>query len=236
MAAGLRLNAPPRRGPWEVLFLGAVALALGGWVRIDRHTLGVINAHRALLPDILVLVGSVLVAFAVTVLARAPTPTTAATPTWCSKPWSPGSAPTSCRGSTWSSRPRPGSTLPTFERCVLPISTSIDVYMVAVALIGIAPRARRSRIARALPHRERAVPHRGRRPVPGRRRASGRGAALAARRRLPARGRPRSGSASCIRRCGGCSAAAGAPRPTAPTRGTASSRWCWPRRSWPSSG
>src|ERR1035441_2833251 len=48
MAGGLRLNAPPRRGPWEVLFLGAVLLALGGWVRLDRHTLGAIDAHRAL--------------------------------------------------------------------------------------------------------------------------------------------------------------------------------------------
>jgi hypothetical protein len=74
MAVGLRKNAPPRRGPWEVLFLGVVALAVGGWVRMDRHTLGAVDAHRAFLPDVLVLIGSVLVAFAVTVLSRAPHP------------------------------------------------------------------------------------------------------------------------------------------------------------------
>ncbi len=38
----------------------------------------------------------------------------------------------------------------TFERCVLPLSSAIDVYMIAVALIGILPRARRSIAGRFL--------------------------------------------------------------------------------------
>jgi diguanylate cyclase (GGDEF)-like protein len=144
LAAGLRLNAPPRRGPWEVLFVGAVLLALGGWVRLDRHTLGAVDAHRALLPDVLVLVGSVLVAFAVTVLARAPHPHDRRNPDMVLEALVAG---VGAFVLLWIYLVEPGVArihAPSFERCMLPISTSIDVYMVVVALIGIAPRARRS--------------------------------------------------------------------------------------------
>jgi diguanylate cyclase (GGDEF)-like protein len=150
MAAGLRHNAPPRRGPWEVLFLGVVALALGWWVRIDRHTLAVITAHRPLMPDILVLVGSVLVAFAVTVLARAPHPYDRQNPDMVLEA---AVAGVSAFILLWIYLVEPAAArfgAPTFERCVLPISTSIDVYMVVVALIGIGPRARRSLSGRCL--------------------------------------------------------------------------------------
>jgi diguanylate cyclase (GGDEF)-like protein len=150
MAAGLRLNAPSRRGPWEVLFVGAVLLGLGGWVRLDRHTLAAIDAHQAFMPDLLVLVGSVLVAFAITVLARAPHPHDRGNPDMVLEALVAG---VSAFVLLWIYLVEPGAArihIPTFERCVLPISTSIDVYMVAIACIGIGPRARRSVAARAL--------------------------------------------------------------------------------------
>jgi diguanylate cyclase (GGDEF)-like protein len=151
MVAGLRLNAPPRRGPWEVLFVGAVLLGLGGVVRLDRHTLAAVHgAPRAFLPDLVVLVGSVLFAFALTVLARAPHPHDRRNPDMVIEALVAG---ISTFVLLWIYVVEPGATgihASTFERCVLPISTSIDVYMIAIALIGIAPRARRSVSARAL--------------------------------------------------------------------------------------
>ncbi len=144
MAGGLRLNAPPRRGPWEVLGVGIVLLALGGWVRLDRHTLGAVAAQRALMPEVLVAVGSVLVAFAVTVLARAPHPRDRRNPDMVLEALVAG---VSAFVLVWIYLVEPAAPrlhLPTFERCLLPLPTAIAVYMVAVALIGIAPRARRS--------------------------------------------------------------------------------------------
>jgi diguanylate cyclase (GGDEF)-like protein len=150
MAGGLRLNAPPRRGPWEVLFLGVVALGLGGWVRLDRHTLALVDAHRAFLPDVLVLVGSVLTAFAVTVLARAPHPHDRRNPDMVLEALVAGIGAFVL---LWIYLVEPAAgaiRAPAFERCVLPLSASIDVYMVAIALIGIRPRARRSLSGRFL--------------------------------------------------------------------------------------
>ena len=150
MVAGLRFNAPPRRGPWEVLIVGTVLLGLGGWARLDRHTLGALASPRALLPDLLVLIGSVLMAFAMTVLARAP------------HPHHRGNADMVLDGLiaglsayvlTWIYLLEPAAArihVRTFERAVVPISTALDVFMIVVVLIGIAPRARRSVSARAL--------------------------------------------------------------------------------------
>ena len=150
MAGGLRINVPPRRGPWEVLFLGVVLLALGGWVRLDRHTLAIVNTNRALLPDVLVLVGSVLAAFAVTVLARAPHPHDRRNPDMVIEALVAG---ISAFVLLWIYLVEPAATrlhLSGFERGALPIATALDVYMVAVALIGIRPRARRSLSGRFL--------------------------------------------------------------------------------------
>jgi diguanylate cyclase (GGDEF)-like protein len=150
MAGGLRLNAPPRRGPWEVLFLGVVLLALAGWVRLDRHTLGALGPHRVLLPDVLALVGSALMAFAVTVLARAPYPHDRRNPDMVLEALVAG---LSAFVLLWIYLVEPAAArlhATAFQRCVLPVFGSIDVYMVAVALIGIRPRARRSASGRLL--------------------------------------------------------------------------------------
>jgi len=144
MAVGLRLNAPPRRGPWEVLLAGTVLLGIGGWFRIDRHTLGAVAAHQAFLPDLLILIGSVVVAFAVTVLARAPHPHDRRNADMVLEGLVAG---VSAFVLLWIYLVEPAAArihAPAFERCVLAIPTAIDVYVVAVALIGIAPRARRS--------------------------------------------------------------------------------------------
>jgi len=148
MAVGLRLNAPPRRGPWEVLFLGAVLLGLGGWAGLDRHTLGALAAHRAVLPEGLVLAGSVVVAFAVSVLARAPRERS--TPDMVLEALVAG---LSAYALLFVFLVEPGAArvhAPAFARGAAALPGAIDVYMVAVALIGLLPRARRSVAARAL--------------------------------------------------------------------------------------
>ncbi|MGH9046851.1 MAG: diguanylate cyclase domain-containing protein, partial [Acidimicrobiales bacterium] len=150
MVGGLRLHAPPRRGPWEVLLVGVVLLALGGWVRLDRHTLGAPHATRAFMPEVLVLVGSVLVAFAVTVLARAPHPRDRRNPDMVLEALVAG---VSAFVLLWVYLVEPNAArihAPSFERCTLAIATAIDVYMVVVAVIGVAPRARRSMAGRLL--------------------------------------------------------------------------------------
>src|ERR1039458_2458026 len=127
MAGGLRLNAPPRRGPWEVLFLGVVLLALAGWVRLDRHTLGALDPHRVLLPEVLALVGSSLMAFAVTVLARAPHPHDRRNPDMVLESLVAG---LSAFVLLWIYLVEPAAArihATAFQRCVLPVSGSIDV-------------------------------------------------------------------------------------------------------------
>jgi diguanylate cyclase (GGDEF)-like protein len=150
MVAGQRLNAPPRRGPWEVLLLGVALVGTGGFLRLDRHTLGAVSAGRAFLPDLLVLAGSVVVTFAVTVLARAPHPHGRRNPDMVLQALVAG---LSAYALIWvylvePAAPRLG--LPTFERCVLPVAPSLDAFMVVVVLIGVLPRSGRSVAARAL--------------------------------------------------------------------------------------
>ncbi len=144
MAGGLRLHAPPRRGPFEVLLVGIVLLALAGWVRLDRHTLGMLDARRAFLPDVLGLVGSVLVAFALTVLSRAPHPRDRRNLDMVLDGLVAGISAYVVLWIYLVEPAAPGLAMPAFERAILPLFGAIDVYMVSVALIGMLPRARRS--------------------------------------------------------------------------------------------
>ncbi len=144
MLAGLRLHAPPRRGPWEVLLAGVVLLGLGGWVRLDRHTLGMVAAQRALLPDVLWLVGAALVAFALTVLARAPHPHDRRNPDMVLEGLVGGVSAYVVLWTYLVEPAAPSLQMPTFERAMLALFPALGVYGLAVVLIGILPRARRS--------------------------------------------------------------------------------------------
>jgi diguanylate cyclase len=149
MGLGLRWNAPPRRGPWEVLFLGAVLCGAGGLLRLDRHSLGVL-AGRPLGPDIVVVVGGALFAFAFSVLGRAPHPHEHENPDMVLDGLVAGVAAWALLWSALvepaiSSRPA-GAPL----RALLPTPTALDAYVLAVAVIALAPRARRNVAARWL--------------------------------------------------------------------------------------
>jgi diguanylate cyclase (GGDEF)-like protein len=150
MVVGIQRNAPPRRGPFEVLLLGAAGLASGGLLQLVDHTAGVFGPRRPVGGDVVVLIGSVLMAFAFTVLARAPYPhnrvnldtvldgTVAAVCVYAIL-WLTVVGPASA-----------GHPASVFRRVVLALPCVLMVYACTVALSGIWARAPRSPAARAL--------------------------------------------------------------------------------------
>jgi diguanylate cyclase len=149
MGLGLRWNAPPRRGPWEILFLGAVLCGAGGFLRLDRHSLGALSA-RPLGPDLVVVVGGVLLAFAFSVLGRAPHPHGDENPDMVLDGLV---AAVAAWALLWSTLVEPAiGTRPVGAalRALLPAPTALDAYVVSVAVIALAPRARRNVAARWL--------------------------------------------------------------------------------------
>ncbi len=150
MAVGIRRNAPPRRGPFEVLLIGAAALAAGGFLRLAEHAQGVLGLRRPLAGDVVVLAGWVLVAFAVTVLARAPYPNGRAN---LDTVLDGAVAGVGAYALLWLTvvgpavfgRPADGT-----EQAVLAVPPALAIDALAVALVGILARAPRTPAARAL--------------------------------------------------------------------------------------
>lgn len=149
MGLGLRMHAPPRRGPWEVLYLGTVLLGAGAFLRLDRHVLGTLSG-RPLGPDLVVVAGGVLVAFAYSVLGRAPHPDEAENADLVLDGLVAGLFAWAL---LWSELVEPaigGRAAAGTVRALLPTPAALDAYVLVVAVVALAPRARRSVAARYL--------------------------------------------------------------------------------------
>ncbi|HMD46163.1 MAG TPA: diguanylate cyclase, partial [Acidimicrobiales bacterium] len=71
---GIYLNRPARRTPWVLLVAAVPFLLAGDSLRQQFHTLGNLGPTRSLVPDLVVLPGYVLLALALTSLARSRDP------------------------------------------------------------------------------------------------------------------------------------------------------------------
>jgi diguanylate cyclase (GGDEF)-like protein len=76
IAFGVHRYHPAKRLPWFMALTAFMLFVAGGIARDDLHTLGVLTAHRSLIPDLIVLPGYAILGAALIVIVRARTGST----------------------------------------------------------------------------------------------------------------------------------------------------------------